>query len=335
MIDRRLFLATSAAALAPAALAPARATAAGAATTVTTQLQWIKDVQNAGWWIADANGYFRDAGIDSNVLAGGPNLASVAAIVAAGRADVGFDQLEKIVDANAQGEDFVVFGAIYQQDPAALLSLPKNPIRSAHDILGKKLGLQQGARLYIDAIMKVNHLPPDYTEIVVGFDPQPLVEGACDGYLCFITNQPLALAARNVPYVTATFDQLGYETYTDALFCTRDYLAKNRDTLVRYVRALQRGWAANAQNPVLGAHLAVTVYGAALGLDEKQQIAVNRAQIPLFESAGTRAHGYMWIDTARIAGPIYTTFRATGRTKLPPVDRLVDTTILRDAAKLH
>jgi ABC-type nitrate/sulfonate/bicarbonate transport system substrate-binding protein len=311
MIDRRLFLASAsaAAALGAAASAPARA-----AVTVTTQLQWIKDVQNAAWWVADANGYFRDAGIDSNVLAGGPNLASAEAVVAAGRADVGFDQLEKIIDANNEGEDFVVFGALYQQDPAALLSLPKNPVRSAHDILGKRLGLQQGARLYIDAIMKVNHLPPNYSEIVVGFDPEPLVEGACDAYLCFITNQPLTLAARNVPYVTATFDQLGYETYTDALFCTRDYLSKNRDTLVRYVHALQRGWATNAHDPVLAAHLAVTVYGAALGLDEKQQIGVNRAQIPLMENAATRANG---------------------RTKLPPVDRLIDTSILRDAAKLR
>jgi NitT/TauT family transport system substrate-binding protein len=326
MIDRRLFITSGAAALGVAAGAPARA-----ATTVTTQLQWIKDVQNAAWWIADAEGYFRAAGIESNVLAGGPNLASVETIVAAGRADVGFDQLEKVIDANNQGEDFVIFGALYQSDPAALLSLPARPVRSAHDILGKRLGLQQGARIYIDAIMRVNNLPPNYTEVVVGFDPEPLVEGACDAYLCFVTNQPLTLAARNVPYVTATFDQLGYETYTDCLFCTREYLTKNRAVLVAYVRALQHAWATNAQNPVLAAHLAVTVYGASLGLDEKQQIAVNRAQIPLMESAATRAHGRMWIDTQRVAGPIYTTLRATGRAKLPPVDQLVDTSILREA----
>jgi ABC-type nitrate/sulfonate/bicarbonate transport system substrate-binding protein len=326
MIDRRLFLTGATAAL--GAVTPARA-----ADTVTTQLQWIKDVQNAGWWVADANGYFRAAGIEATMLAGGPNLASVEAIVAAGRADVGIDQLERVIDANNQGEDFVIFGALYQHDPAALLSLPKNPVRNAHDILGKRMGLQQGAQLYIDAIMKVNHLPATYTDVVVGFDPQPLVEGACDAYLCFVTNQPLTLAARGVPYVTATFDQLGYVTYSDALFCTREYVRKNRALLVRYVRALQRGWAANARNPALAAHLAASVYGASLGLDEKQQIGVNHAQIPLMESDATRAHGRMWIDTARVAGPIYTTLRATGRTKLPPVDQLIDTSILRDAAR--
>jgi ABC-type nitrate/sulfonate/bicarbonate transport system substrate-binding protein len=330
MIDRRLFITASSAALATALAAPARA-----ATTVTTQIQWIKDVQNAGYWVADTNGYFRDAGITSNVLAGGPGVANLQAIVAAGRADVGIDQLERVIDANNQGEDFVIFGAIYQRDPAAMLSLASHPIRSARDLVGKRLGLQEGAKVYIDAILRVNHLPLTYTEVVVGFDPEPLVEGACDAYLCFLTNQPLALAARHVPAVVATFDDLGYVTYADCLFCTRDYLTKNRDTLVRYVRALQRGWATNAQQPALAPHLTVSVYGASLGLDEAHEIAVNHAQIPLMESALTRANGRMWIDTARVTGPIYATLRATGRTKLPPVDRLIDTSIVRDAAKLH
>jgi ABC-type nitrate/sulfonate/bicarbonate transport system substrate-binding protein len=328
MIDRRLFITAGSAALGASMVAPARA-----ATTVTTQIQWIKDVQSAGFWVADANGYFRDEGIVSNVLAGGPGVANIQAIVAAGRADVGIDQLERVIDANNQGEDFVIFGAIYQRDPAAMLSLASHPITTARDLVNKRLGLQEGAKVYIDAILRVNHLPLTYTEVVVGFDPEPLVEGACDAYLCFFTNQPLLLASRHIPATVATFDDLGYVTYAGCLFCTREYLTKNRDTLVHYMRALQRGWATNAQNPALAPHLDVTVYGAALGLDEAHELAVNRAQIPLMENAGTRAHGRMWIDTQRVAGPIYTTLRATGRTKLPPVDRLIDVSIVRDAAR--
>jgi len=328
MIDRRLFLAGATAALGTATLRPARA-----ATTVTTQLQWIKDVQNAAWWIADTNGYFRAEGIEATELAGGPTLASIPAVVAAGRADVGIAQFEQIIDANAQGEDFVIFAVLYQTDPAALLSLPAHPVRTARDILGKRIGLQQGAHVFIDAIMKLNHLPATYTEVVVGFDPAPLVEGACDAYLCFVTNQPLTLAARHVPCITAGFDELGYHTYTDVLFCTREYLTKNRATLVHFVRALQRGWAENARDPALAARLATTVYGASLGLDLQQQIGLNRAQIPLMEGPPTRAHGRMWIDPAHVAGPVYATLRATGRINLPPVGRIVDTSILIDAGR--
>ncbi len=329
-MQRRRMIAGSSALFATAIVPIA---AAAAPVTVTTQLQWIKDVQNAGWWIADARGYFREAGIVSNVLAGGPSLASVEAVVAAGRADVGIDQFERIVDANTAGTDFVILGALYQRNPAALMSLPAHPIRSARDIIGKRLGLQQGAKIYLDAIMRVNGLPAHYTEVVVGSTPEPLLEGACDGYLCFVTNQPLTLAARGIATVTATFDQLGYETYTDCLFCTREYLQKNRAALVHFLHALQRGWNQAYRDPVEGAHLTTTTYGAALGLDEKVEIAVSRAQVPLMQSALTHSHGPMWIDERRITGPIYRTLRATGRTALPDVAHLVDLSPLAEASR--
>jgi ABC-type nitrate/sulfonate/bicarbonate transport system substrate-binding protein len=306
---------------------------ASAATMVTTQLQWIKDVQNAGWWVADANGYFRSEGIESNALAGGPNLASVEAVVAAGRADIGMDQFERVIDANAAGADFVIFAALYQKNPAALLSLPAHPVRTARDLLGKRVGVQQGGKVYIDAIMAVNHLPPNYTEVVVGATPDPLLQGACDAYVCFVTNQPLQLAERGIASVVATFDDLGYATYTDCLFCTRDYLKANRATLVHYTRALRRGWLESTRDPALAAHLAVSKYGVELGLDERKELATSRAQIPLLIGPETRAHGMLWIDKVRVAGPIYASLRATGRTALPPVDRLVDTSILSAASR--
>jgi ABC-type nitrate/sulfonate/bicarbonate transport system substrate-binding protein len=330
LTDRRAFLRGAAAA--SALLGMRTAACAAAPDTVTTQLLWIKNVESAGLWIADADGYFRTAGIASNVLAGGPGLASGEAIVAAGRADVGIDMIERIVDAVAAGTDLVVLGAIFQQSPAGLLSLPAHPIRTARDIIGKRIGLQQGARVYIEGILTINHLPHDFEEVVVGFDPQPLVEGACDGYLCFVTNQPLILQAHGVPHVVVSFEQLGLANYGECLYCTRDYLRDHRATLVRYIGALQRGWTENARDPARAAGLAVHTYGAALGLDEKQQIAENSAQIPLTRSAATAEHGLLWIDAKRMAGPIYAGLRATGRTKLPDVDRLIDVSLLRDVA---
>jgi ABC-type nitrate/sulfonate/bicarbonate transport system substrate-binding protein len=300
--------------------------------TVTTQLLWIKNVEAAGLWVADAKGYFRAVGITSNVLAGGPGISSVEALVVGGRADVGLDQIERIVDAVAAGADLVVIGAVFQESPAGLVSLPAHPVRTPRDIIGKRIGLQQGARLYIDGILEINHLPRDYTEVVVGFDPQPLVEGACDAYLCFITNQPLLLTQQGVPHVVVSFEQLGLANYGECLFCTRDYLRAHRPTLVRYMRALQRGWTQNAQDPAFAAHLATQTYGASLGLDERQQVAENRAQIPLTQSTATRANGLLAIDKARVRGPIYASLRATGRTKLPDVEHFIDATVLRDAA---
>jgi ABC-type nitrate/sulfonate/bicarbonate transport system substrate-binding protein len=117
-LTRRRFSVAAAALLGAAAL-PA---AADAPATVTTQFLWIKNVEYAGFSIADADGLFRAQGIAPAFLAGGPNLASVEAIVAGGRADIGVDEFEKVVDAVSAGADFVVFGAVYQRGVAGILS---------------------------------------------------------------------------------------------------------------------------------------------------------------------------------------------------------------------
>jgi len=306
-------------------------TRALAADAITTQLLWVKNVEYAGFWIADANGYFRDEGIAPAFLAGGPNLASVEAIVAAGRADVGIDELEKVVGAVTQGADLVVVGALYQRVLGAFLSLPKNPVRSARDLVDKRIGLAQGDREYVEGILRLNHLPVRYTEVPVGFDPQPLVEGACDAYMCYITAQPLDLAARHVPYDVVSFADLGYAGYAGALFCRREFAQRNRGALVRYLRALGRGWETNARDPQLGASLAVRTYGATLGLDLGQQVAQNRAQIPLTRSDETRRHGPLWIAKDAVRTRVYGALRAMGRTNLPDPDRLIDLSFLQEA----
>jgi ABC-type nitrate/sulfonate/bicarbonate transport system substrate-binding protein len=316
-----------------AAMAATPSTARAAAVTVTTQLLWIKNVEYAGFYIADAHGDFARGGIDSVLLPGGPNLASVEAIVASGRADVGIDDFEKVVDAGGRGADFVVVGSIYQRGVGGLLSLPKNPVRKPADLAGKRIGLPQGTKDYIDGIFRLNGMAPNYIEVPVGFDPQPLVEGACDAYMCYITAQPLDLAARNIPYVLASLADFGWIGYDGCLFVQRAWAKANRPTLVRYLRAVRAGWTANARDPKLGATLTVERYSGSLGLSVASQLAQNAAQIPLTESDQTRREGMLSMSKHAIATRVYATLRATGRTNLPDPDKLIDLSYLQDVAK--
>ncbi|PYB72312.1 hypothetical protein DMY87_14285 [Rhizobium wuzhouense] len=48
--------------------------------------------------------------------------------------------------------------------------------------------------------MQINGLPLDYTPVLVGFDPSPLLEGACDAFVCFVTHQPIALTLKRIPW---------------------------------------------------------------------------------------------------------------------------------------
>ena len=212
------------------------------------------------------------------------------------------------------------------------MSLAKNPVRTPQDLVGKKIGAQQGARQIIDALFSINKLPAgQYTFVPVGFDPAPLVEGACDVYTCFVTNQPLTLKDQGIDYVAVTYSDLNFPDYADALFAKRSVIQNNRDALVGFLRGSIRGWQANVADPTAAVKLSVEKYGADLALSEHQQAAENEAQIPLLQNDLTRAKGLFWLDPDFIAGPVYTALAASGRTNLPDVNDLIDLSLLEDA----
>jgi ABC-type nitrate/sulfonate/bicarbonate transport system substrate-binding protein len=234
------------------------------------------------------------------------------------------------VDANAKGSDFVAFAATFQQSPGGLLSLAKNPVRKPADLVKKKVGGQEGARRSVEAVLKLAGLPVDFTWVPVGFDPQPLIEGACDVYTCYVTNQPLVLAEKNIPHVAVTYNDLGFINYGNVFFAKRQVLKEKRDLIMRYLKGTIIGWEKNLKDPNRAAQLAVTKDGVDLGLSLPQQVAENKAQNVLVEGELTKQKGLFWMDRNTVSGPVYKAQGATGRTGLPKVDEFLDLTLLRD-----
>lgn len=316
-------LCASAAAL--AGCAPSRPRAGN---DIRMQLSWMKTVQFGGFWLADNRGYYRSYGLAPAWLSGGPSIAATPPLVAGGQADLGIDQFVTVIDAVVQGCDMVALGSVCQHNPAGILSLPKYPIVSARDIVGKRIGVMGSAKPLIDALLQINGLPVDYTPVPVGFDPTPLVEGACDGYACFVTSQPIELKLRGVPYVTATFGQLGMPSYADTLYANRSYVETNRPNLVSYLAATLRGWNDFLRAPREAVALTLSNYGRGLGLNPALEIAYAEGIVPFIASEGTQL---LSMSKELIAGPIYEFCRLTGRENLPPVDRLVDLSLLEEA----
>ncbi len=180
---------------------------------IVTQFSWLPNVEYAGFFLAQQRGYFAHERIAHHVRPGGPRLAGVAAAVASGGADVGVDELDKVADAVRGGHDLVVLGAIYQRPVGGFLSLPRRPFVRAADLVGARVGLQSGGREYIEGILRLNALPLRYTPVAVGATPDALLAGACDVYLCYMTNQPLMLDERRIAYVARSLTDFGYFGY--------------------------------------------------------------------------------------------------------------------------
>lgn len=299
---------------------------------VTTQLDWIKNVEFAGMWVADDLGYYGEENLSPTWLAGGPNVTNSVQVVEGGAAQIGIStNFTAFVDAVKAGADVVLIGAIFQESPLAILSLSENPIRSARDMVGKRIGSPQGQQRELDAIFRLNDLEPDYTFVPIGFDVQALVEGDADGMTAFATNQGLILEEQGVAYEAVSWKDLGLDVYSLLLYVDRAHLEGNRDDVVGWMRATVKGWEKNEEDPQFAAGLAVEKYGRDLDLSLTQQVKENQNQIPLTQSALTEEKGLLWVSEEEIQDRMYPILEAADITDLPAIESYVDTSVLEEA----
>lgn len=303
-------------------------------TSITTAFGWVPNVQYAGHWVALENGYFAEEGIDAEHLPGGPNAPQSLVTLATGNAQVAHGQWLPLLDARARGNDFVMIGANFPVNPAGVISLPGRPIRQASDLVGARILAQvESDRQIIETIFALNGLEDDYTFVPSGFSPEPLIAGDGDVYMAFVTNQPITLEQMGMvageDFIVTLLADLGY-VQPGVIFVTeRATLESRRDELVRYLRALLRGWQTNAEDPEYAARLVVEKYGADLGLDLNQQIRQNELQIPYVEAPDGR--GMFWLDEAMVTGPMYDVARAQERELPASLEDIYDMSLLAEA----
>ena len=145
------------------------------------KLNWIKNSQYAGEWLAADQGYFEKEGLDVTFDAGGPNTPQAVVAVAGGSSDIGYSGWFPFLDALTQGNQMVAIAAAEPKSPLGILSLARKPILKPADLLKSKI-LIQGAnqKAAVEATLTLNGLPNDYTAVPAGFSPEPLVAGQGD-----------------------------------------------------------------------------------------------------------------------------------------------------------
>ena len=313
-ISRRVLLTRTAAGVGGLMLAHAAlpSLAAAQSTTATLQMGWIANVENMGEFVAAERGYYTAEGVDLTLTPGGPAV-SVEPLVVAGNALVGLSQPDIVARARQNGANLKVIAATFQRNPAAVMSLASNPIRTPQELVGKKLGIQQaGVPIYNAFFTSVNIDATKITFVPVQFDPAPLVSGQVDAFVSFQTNQPIQLATQGIDTVTFLLADYGFNLFTDALIVTEDTLnnAEDRATVARIVRATIKGWQDAITDPAMAAELVVNKYGKSLNLDLRAQTLTAKAEIPLIQTDETTASGLLTMSDAGIKQNIDTLHRS-------------------------
>src|SRR5262249_4723222 len=116
---------------------------ATALTKVRLQLKWVTQAQFAGYYVAQAKGYYRDAGLDVTIQPGGPHIVPEQ-VVASGRAEFGIDWLPALLTIRDKGSDLVNIAQVFTRSGMTELTWKESGITSVAQMRGKRVGVWLG-----------------------------------------------------------------------------------------------------------------------------------------------------------------------------------------------
>ncbi|MEV4473735.1 ABC transporter substrate-binding protein [Nonomuraea salmonea] len=301
-LDRRAFLRTTG--LAGLALGLAACGDNGTATSgsssggdgfgaVKLQLSWKKNVEFAGEYFADTNGYYKAAGFTQvELLSGGGSGTSVESGLATGRCWAGLSAPTITAPAILQGAPLKIVGATFQKNPFAIISLSKNPIKDAKDLAGKRIGVQDSNELVWNALLKANGLDDSsVTRVPFQSDPSMLTSGQLDGYVGFVTSGPVNLRLQGHDPEYLLLADAGLPLVAETFTVTQETIDNERDKLKAFLTAEIKGWKDAVADPAKSAELAATVYGKDQNLDVKEQTEEAKMQNDLVVTPDARKNG--------------------------------------------
>src|SRR5689334_11797509 len=260
---RKLALAGIAAAAAAVVMGGA-VNVASAADALTLQLKWVTQAQFAGYYVAQAKGFYKEAGLDVTIKPGGPDI-NPSQVIAGGGADVVVDWMPSALATREKGVPLVNIAQVFDKSGMELTCRKDSGITKPEDFKGKTLGVWFSGNEYpfLSWMSKLGYTTggakPDVTVLKQGFNVDPLLQKQAQCISTMTYNEYWQIIDAGMPekdLLVFKYEDQGVATLEDGLY-TLDAKLKDPkmvDKLARFVKASLKGWqyAIDHQNEAVG-----------------------------------------------------------------------------------
>ncbi|MBS1863795.1 MAG: ABC transporter substrate-binding protein [Actinobacteria bacterium] len=266
---------------------------------LTLDLDFYPNPDHAGIYMAQEEGFFKEAGLDLTIDSPSDPSAPIKD-VAAGRADLAITYEPEVMLAREKGLDVVAVAALVNQPLTSLIWLKgggKEGVKGVADLKGKTVSY--AGIPYQEAFMKTilarAHLSLSDIKLVnVGFGLLPsLISGSAQAMLGGYSNvEGVDLRERGKEPEITTVDKLGVPTYDELVLVARRSTLEEEGQRIRlFISALRRGTEAAVKDPKAATE---AILAANPDLEPKLAAAEVEATLPLLgaRTAG-KPFGYM------------------------------------------
>lgn len=206
-------------------------------------LSWLPQAEHCGFFQAQATGLYARAGLDVELVQGGPGV-NVAQLVAAGRYHYGMGTALTTLNMRSNDVPGVTIAALFQKSPQTLVAHPNQGIATLADLKGRRIAVANFSRTQFWLWLKAKHGFDDSQLRPYVYNPAAFVADPTSVQQGFVTEDAFflgqVLGAAPVSLLLADY---GYPDYQTTIFGTEAEIAARPQVAQRFVDATIRGYA--------------------------------------------------------------------------------------------
>lgn len=236
---------------------------------VKVLLKWYHQFQFAGFYAAVKEGYYRQYGLDVQLVEGGQEISSdPLPLVLAGEYDFSVASLS-LFDAFYRDQPVVVLAQIFQQNPYAFISNNARGIYDFKAFMGKTIVINKGAGDLAYSFLSKMGVQRSDLKVIDVIDPvHAMSNGLIDIFFTYNSSFPYTLSASGIVPFELRPEEYGWNFIGDSLITRRDLLDRRPDLVRNFVLATLKGWNFALDNPD-------QIISYILGLKTKKPYAIN------------------------------------------------------------
>jgi NitT/TauT family transport system substrate-binding protein len=270
---------------------------------VSLQLNWIYQAQFAGYFVAQQEGLYTAENLKVDIIPGDATFKPIDKLISR---EVDFavatDAIE-VLQAREAGHPVVAVAAIFQQNANIWISLAEKNIKTAEDMIGKRVGVRAVGEIPYNILLTaagIDHA--EVNEITVNdFTIRPLIDGEVDVIHDYALSGPLTAKEQGYELNVISLADEGVLLPNELLIVHEELLETKPDLVKRFVQASLEGWKLAVSKPDTGVK-ATLQFDETLNPDH--QTNMMNATIALVSSGETpigHMDEQMWQQVSQVA----------------------------------
>ncbi|SIS41385.1 diguanylate cyclase [Neptunomonas antarctica] len=217
------------------------ATYAAALEKVSLQLDWKYQFEFAGFIMAKEKGFYRDAGLDVDLIEYEAGIDTVEKVLAQTNNYGSYNSSVMINDGKLK--PIVLLATYFQQSP--LIFVTSKEIKTPNDLIGKTIMGTKDELKYSSLALLLNHFSittKNAKFVEHSFNNEDFIQHKVDAMSAFRTNQLFELDQLNIEYNIIDPADFGFLMSAVNLFTSQDEALQHPKRTRKFIDASNQGW---------------------------------------------------------------------------------------------